>query len=323
MNIDRRRLVAAGATLAALPSIGLAQGYPDKPVRLVVGFGPGSGADTIARVLADTLAERLKVSVVVENREGAGGLIGAASVAKATPDGYTLLLGASPMTVSPHMQASPPFDAVRDFVPIVKVAELPLLLITHPGAPYKTLKELVVHAKQNPGKLSYATSGKGSPSHLGIELIRQATGIEVVPVPYKNVGQAMTDALSGTVSFYFPGLPGALPQVRSGKALALALGATARSQRLPEVPTVSEELGIQGLEVITWYGLMAPAGTSRAVTDRLATEMLKVMEMPETRDKLQATGSDPVVAGAEEFAAQVRMDNAKYAKVVSELGLKD
>ena len=297
--------------------------YPDKPIRLVVGFGPGSGADTIARVVAERLAERLKVSVIVENREGAGGSIGTAFVAKAPADGFTLLLGASPMTVTPHMQAAPAYDPVKDFVPIIKVAELPLLLITSTNAPYKTLKELVSYAKQNPGKLSYATSGLGSPSHLSVEMIKQSTGIDVVSIPYKNVGQAMTDALAGTVSFYFPAISSALPQVKAGKARGLAIGATKRSSKLPEVPTLSEELGTGGLEVITWYGVFAPAGTPRDITAKLYSELARVMEMPETRDKLSATGVDVSVANSEEFAAQVGSDNARYGKKVRELGLKE
>jgi tripartite-type tricarboxylate transporter receptor subunit TctC len=297
--------------------------YPDKPIRLVVGFGPGSGADTIARVVAERLAERLKVSVIVENREGAGGSIGTAFVAKAPADGFTLLLGASPMTVTPHMQAAPAYDPVKDFVPIIKVAELPLLLITSPNAPYKTLKELVSYAKQNPGKLSYATSGLGSPSHLSVEMIKQSTGIDVVSIPYKNVGQAMTDALAGTVSFYFPALPSALPLVKAGKARGLAIGATKRSTKLPEVPTLSEELGTGGLEVIVWYGVLAPAGTPREITAKLHSELARVMEMLETRDKLSATGVDVSVANSEEFAAQVGSDSARYGKKVRELGLKE
>jgi len=315
------RVCAVLAATLALPAH--AQNYPDRPIRLVVGFGPGSGADTIARVLAERLAERLKVPVIVENREGAGGAIGATNVARSLPDGYTLMLGASPMTVTPHMQAAPGYDPVKDFVPIIKVAELPLLLITSPGSPYKSLKELIAYAKQNPRKLSYATSGKGSPSHLSVELIRQATGIEVVDIPYKNVGQAMTDALSGNVSFYFPGFPGALPQVRSGKARALAVGSVKRSPKLPEVPTLAEELGVSGLEVITWYGLFAPAGTPKEITARLATETARVMDQPDTREKLAATGVDVVVVAGEEFAAEVRSDNSRYGKLVRELGLKE
>jgi tripartite-type tricarboxylate transporter receptor subunit TctC len=323
MTIDRRHFSAAAAATALLPSLGWAESYPDRPIRLIVSFGPGSAADSIARVIGERLSERLHVPVVAENREGAGGAVGTAVAAKSAADGYTLLMGASPMTVAPHMISSAGFDAVRDFVPIYKVAQVPLLLITRPDAPYKTLKQLVEYARQNPGKLNYATSGNGSPSHLGVEMIRQATGINVVAVPYKNVGQAMADVLAGTVSFYFPALPGALPQVRGGKARALALGATERSPKLPEVPTVFEETGVHGLEVITWYGLMAPRGTPEAVTAKLQAEMARVMEGADTREKLVSTGVDVAVANAGDFAQQVRADDSRYGKLIRDLGLKE
>ena len=181
---------------------------------MLVGFGPGSGADTVARIVADKLGERLKVGVLVENREGAGGAVATTAVARAAPDGYTLLMAASPMTISPYMQANPAYDPVKDFVHIMKVAELPSLMVASPDAPYKSLKEMVAYARLNPGKLSYANSGIGSSSHLNVELIRLGTGINDVPVPYKNNGQAMTDTLAGTTSFNFPALPTAIPLCR-------------------------------------------------------------------------------------------------------------
>jgi tripartite-type tricarboxylate transporter receptor subunit TctC len=300
-----------------------AQPFPQQPIRLVVGFGPGSGADAIARVLAEGLGEQLKIAVVVENRDGAGSAIATAYVAKAPPDGYTLLLGATTMTVSPHLQATAPYDPVRDFVPIIKVAELPLLMIAAPDAPFKTLKELVAYAKSNPGKLNYATSGKGSPSHLGVELIRKAAGIDVRDVPYKNVGQAMTDVISGQVSFYFPAVTGAAPHVKSGRVKGLAIGAAKRSSQFPEVPTVAEEIGAQGLEVITWYGLLAPAGLPKEIATRLYTETTKVIESTDARGRILKTGADVVLDSPEEFAAQIRSDNVKYGKLIRELGLKD
>jgi tripartite-type tricarboxylate transporter receptor subunit TctC len=322
MALARRHFCAAAAA-AFTPAFARAQVYPDRPLRLIVSFGPGSGADSIGRILAERLADRLHVPVVIENREGAGGAVGTAAAAKAPADGYTLLLGASPMTVAPHMLSAAGYDAVRDFVPIYKVAQLPLLLITRPDAPYKSLKQLVEYAKQHPGKLNYATSGNGSPSHLSVELIKQATGIDVIAVPYKNVGQAMTDALAGVVSFYFPAFPGALPQVRGGKARALAIGATRRSPQLPEVPTIAEELGVRGLEVITWYGLMAPRGTPDALVSRLQAETARIMETADTRDKLASTGVDVVVANSADFAQEVRADDARYAKLIRDLGLKE
>ena len=318
LTILMTALAAAGTTGSAF-----AQSYPQRPIRIIVGFGPGSGADTIARILAEKLSEELKGSVIVENREGAGGAIGTASVAKAPADGYTLLLGATTMTVSPHLQATAPYDAVNDFVPIVRVAELPLLMIAGPNAPFSSLKELVAHAKKNPGKLSYATSGKGSPSHLSVELIRRATNVDVVDVPYKNVGQAMTDVIGGQVSFYFPAVTAATPQVKSGKVKGLALGAKKRSSQLPDIPTVAEEIGTQGLELITWYGLLAPTGTPKDIVTRLNGATIKVMELPDTRERIAKTGADVAVASAEDFAKEIRADNAKYGKLIRDLGLKE
>lgn len=308
--------------LAVLTGNAMAQDYPQKPIRLIVPFGPGSGADTIGRIVAERLGEELKGTVVVDNREGAGGAIGAASAAKSVADGYTLLLGVTTTVVSPHLQANAPYDPVKDFAPVAKVAELPLLMIAAPDAPYKSLKELIVYAKQNPGKLTYATSGKGSPSHLSVELIRRATGIEVVDVPYKSVGQATTDLISGQVSFYFPAVTGATQFVQSGKARGLALGATKRSPALPDVPTVEEETGIKGLEVITWYGIVAPAGTPKPIIDRLSAATLKIMASSDVQQQIRKTGADVAVAGAEEFGTLIRADSAKYGKLISDLGLR-
>jgi tripartite-type tricarboxylate transporter receptor subunit TctC len=321
-SIFLKTLGAAALGFALAASAG-AQTYPQRPIRLIVTFGPGSGADTIGRILGERLSEQLKTAVVVENREGAGGAIGAAVAARAPADGYTLMLGATTMTVSPYMQTAPQYDPVKDFVPIIKVAELPLMMIAGEGAPYKNLKELVDYARANPGKLTYATSGKGSPSHLGIELIRQATHIDVRDVPYKNVGQAMTDTLSGQVSFYFPAVTGALAQVTAGKARGLAIGATQRSSQAPEVATVAEQLGISGLEVITWYGLFAPQGTPKEIVDRLYAETAKIMESEEVRGRIRKTGADVALAAPQAFAAQVRADTEKYSKLVRDLGLKE
>jgi tripartite-type tricarboxylate transporter receptor subunit TctC len=308
--------------LAALSGSVYAQDYPQKPVRLIVPFGPGSGADTIGRIIAERLGEELKGAVVADNREGAGGAIGATTAAKSPPDGYTLMLGVTTTVVSPYLLATAPYDPVKDFVPIAKVAELPLLMITASNAPYKSLKELIAYAKKNPGKLTYATSGKGSPSHLSVELIRRATGIDVVDVPYKSIGQATTDLLSGQVSFYFPAVTGATQQVLSGKARGLAIGATKRSQVLPDVPTVEEETGVKGLEVITWYGFLAPTGTPKPIVDRLSAAVLKVMASNDVQEKIRKTGADVSIGNADEFGALIRSDSAKYGKLISDLGLK-
>lgn len=323
-SLRSRALAAATVGLALLCNTAIAQaGYPDRPIRLIVTFGPGSGADTIARIIGEKLSQQLNVAVTVENREGAGGAIGATVAARAPADGYTLMLGATTMAVSPWLQAKPPYDPAKDFVPIVKVAELPLMLVAAESAPYKSLKELVAYARANPGKLTYATSGKASPSHLGVEMIRQATKIDVRDVPYKNVGQAMTDTLSGQVSFYFPAVTAALPQLGAGKLRGLALGAVQRSTQAPEVPTVAEETGVKGLEVITWYGLFAPAGTPKEITDRIYVESARLVATEDARNRLRKTGADVALAGPQEFAATVRTDSAKYSKLINDLGLKE
>lgn len=322
-----RRMVGVAAGMLGLgvqPAVHAADpAYPQRPVRLMVSFGPGSGADAIARIVADGLADTLKTSVVVENREGAGGAIGTAAAARAPADGYTLMLGLSTMTVSPHMQATAGYDPVRDFVPIVKLAELPLLLVTSADAPYRSVAELVAEARRQPGRLTYATSGKGSPSHLSIALIQQATGIDVRDVPYRNVGQALTDVVTGQVSFYFPGVTGAVPHVKAGRMRALAIGATRRSTQLPDVPTLAEALGVQGLEVITWYGLFAPAGTPADVLERVQTAAAAMIANPSIRERIAKTGADIAVAPAPEFAREVQADNARYGKLIRSLGLRE
>lgn len=314
-------LVAALCASALAPA--LAQQYPDRPVKVILPFGAGSGTDTVGRILTEKLSERMKQSFVVDNREGAGGSVGVAAAARSPNDGYTLLFGVPTMTVSPHMQAQPLFDPVKDFIPIVKVAEQPLMLVTANTSPYKNLKELVAHARANPGKLTYATSGKGSPSHLGIELIRQATKIDVRDVPYKNTGQAMTDTIAGHVSFYFPGVSAALPNVKGGKLRPLAIGAARRYADAPDVPTVTEELGVSGLNVLTWYGFFAPAGTPREIVTRLAAEVTRIMELPDVKERIAKAGASVTVAGPEAFAAEVSADSTKYGKLVKELGLKE
>ncbi len=323
---SRRAALAAGAA-AAFVAAGIAsaqaQPYPQRPIRLMVSFGPGSGADAIARIVAEGLAEQLKVGVVVENREGAGGAIGTAAAARAPNDGYTLMLGLSTMTVSPHMQATPSYDPVKDFTPIIKLAELPLLLVCGMDAPFRTLAELVAEARRQPGKFTYATSGKGSPSHLSIEMIRQSTGIDVRDVPYRNVGQALTDVVTGQVSFYFPGITGAAPHVTGGRLRALAIGATRRSAQLPDVPTLVEALGVQGLEVITWYGLFAPTGTPAEVLARVHSAAAAAMATPAIRERILKTGADIALAPGAEFAREVQNDDARYGKLIRSLGLKE
>lgn len=321
MKIPLRSMAAGLFALAGLCGAAHAQNYPTRPVNLVITFGPGSGADTIGRILADGLASEIGTSVVVENRAGAGGAVGAAYAARAAADGYTLMLGATPMTVAPHMQAQATYDAVKDFVPIIKVAELPLMMIASRQAPFDSFPALVEYARSHPGALTYATSGKGSPSHLSVEMLRKAIGIDVRDVPYSSGSQAMADTLGGQVSFYFPAITAALAQVNGGAAQALVIGAKQRSEKAPDVPTIREATGAEGLEVITWYGLFAPAGTPQAIVDKVHAAAARVMQNPQIRDRIAKTGADVAVSGPGEFAQEVKMDDARYAKLVRELSL--
>jgi tripartite-type tricarboxylate transporter receptor subunit TctC len=314
-------LACGVSAMACAPAA--AQGYPSKPIRLIVAYGPGSGADIIARILSEKLAERLKTSVMVENREGAGGAIGTLAAARSPADGYTVLLAPTTLTVSPHMQNPQQYDAIKDFAPIARVAVLPMAIVTTPNAPYKDVKELIDYAKANPGKLSYATSGKGSPSHLEMELLRKRYGLDVRDVPYKNVGQAMTDTISGQVSFYFPTFPSALPHITSGRVRGLANGAVKRSEQAPALPTLSEELGLPNYEASVWYGLVAPAGVPQEVVSKLSAEVLKVLESPQVRQQIAKTGAEVSPMDTQKFTAFVASENTKWGGLVKELGLKE
>jgi tripartite-type tricarboxylate transporter receptor subunit TctC len=307
-----------GATAA---STAAAQAWPQRPVRLIVGYAPSSGADTLARITADRLSEQMKASFVVENRPGAAGSIATTAVAKAAPDGYTLLFGLIPLTITPHMQRVPPYDPVADLTPVAKVAELNSVMVAPVNAPYKNLKELVAYAKQNPGKLNYATSGKGSPSHLGIELIRQATQIDVRDVPYRDGGQAMADVISGQVGFFFAAISATIPHIRSGRVNGLAIGAVQRSEQLPEVQTVAEQLGIKGLEFTTWYGVLGPAGLPQEIVARLHKGLAAATATPEMSDRVTKAGARVNFVPPPEFGAEIKANSERFGKLVRDLNL--
>ena len=299
-----------------------AQAYPSRPIKLVVAYGAGGGTDIVARILAERLTEQMKVSVVVENREGAGGAIGTTMVARSPADGYTILLAPTTLTVSPSLQATPAYDPIRDFTPITRVCVQAMAIITTPDAPYRSFGDLLAYAKANPGKLSYGTSGKGSPSHLEMEMIKRMRGLDIQDVPYKTFSQAIADTMSGQISFYFPTFPAALPHIRSGKVKALAVGSAARTAQAPEIPTIAEELAVPGYETSVWYGIVAPAGVPAEVVRRLHAEISLALEVPDVRERIARTGAEISVAGPEAFAAQVRNETTKWSKLVRDLDLK-
>jgi len=298
----------------------LAQAFPSNPVRIVVPFGPGSGADIIGRILADKLSEQMSARVFVENRDGAGGSIGSTQVAGAQPDGHTLLLIPSSFTVS--LLPTPPYDPVKDFTAISKLAALPLVVVAGADAPFKTLSELVNYARANPGKLSYATSGKGASSHLEFELIKHRYKLNIPDVPYKSFGQAITDTISGQVSFYFAALPATLPHIRSGKVRGIAMGGLQRSEQAPDVPTIAESLNLPGYEASVWYGVLAPVGTPRNIISQIDGQIAAALKSSEVQQRLLKGGVVVSYASSEKFGATVAEETAKWRKLIDELGLR-
>jgi tripartite-type tricarboxylate transporter receptor subunit TctC len=287
----RHVLSLALATLAALPGLAAAQSpYPSKPIRLVVPFTPGGVTDTSGRLIAEQLSKRLGQQVIVDNKPGASGNIGTQQVAAAEPDGYTVLLGFDgTLTINPHVFDKVPFNAVRDFAPIGKIGDAVLILVSHPAVAAKTLQDVIALSKTQTGGLSYGTSGTGGTPHIAGELLKQRTGANLVHVPYKGGGQALTDVLGGNIPLVYTAVAGAQAHVKSGKLHAVAVSSAQRSKSLPDVPTFIEA-GITDFDINSWVGLLAPAKTPKAIVDRLTTELNAVLNDPQNRDKLNLMG---------------------------------
>jgi len=309
--------------LALSSALAWAQDYPSKPVRMVVGFPPGGGTDVVARILQPRLTELLGQTIVIDNRPGATGTVAAGQVAKSTPDGYTIMMGhVSVNAIAPSLFANLPYDVNRDFAPIALAASVPHLVVVHPSLPVTTLKELVAYLKAQPGKLTYPSAGNGSMPHLAGEVFQAMAGVKMVHVPYKGSGQSMQDLLGGQHLVAFDTMPASAPHVRSGKLRAVAVSTAQRVPSFPEVPT-AEEAGVPGYVVTTWYGLFAPAGTPTPIVGRLHAEMVKAMQTPDVRARLEGIGADGSVSRSpEEFAVLVRADTARYAKIVKEIGIR-
>jgi tripartite-type tricarboxylate transporter receptor subunit TctC len=309
--------------LAFLATPAGAQDFPGKPVRMVVGFPPGGGTDVVARIIAPTLSEGLGQPVVIENRPGATGTAAAGMVAKSPADGYTIMMGhVSVNAIAPSLFANLPYDVSKDFAPIAIAASVPHLIVIHPSLPVNSLKEMISYLGQQPGKFSFPSAGNGSMPHLAGEFFASLAGVKLLHVPYKGSGQSMQDLLGGQHLVAFDTMPASAPHVRSGKLHALAVSSAARLPAFPGVPT-AEEAGLAGYQVTTWYGVFAPAGTPPAIVGRLHREIVKAMQAPETRSKLEGIGADGTVSRSpEEFAALVRSDTARYAKIVKDIGLK-
>ena len=294
--------------------------YPSRPVRFILPFPPGGPTDILGRLISERLTAQLGQPVVTENRGGAGGNVGAEAAAKSAPDGYTIVLVAPSLAISPTLYAKLNYDPVKDLAPISLVATVPNVVVTQTAHP-ATLRDFIAAAKAKPGGMNFGSGGSGTSNHLAGELFNILTGAKLTHVPYKGVNLAMQDVLAGRIDFVVIGVPAAAPHVKSGKLRALAVIAPQRLPALPEVPTVAEA-GLPGFEVTTWYGILAPAGTPRPIIARLNTELIKVMHSPEMKERLAGIGTDPVTSTPEEFAQYIQSEIAKWGDVIRKAGLK-
>ena len=320
-NLRQLALTSVAITLALGTAEALAQTYPSKPVRLIAPSSAGGPVDLIARVTAQGLSDTLKQQFVIENRVGAAGLIGAELVAKAPPDGYTLLFGFSgPLAIVPNLNTNTPYDPVADFVAVSQTAAAPYVLLTHPSVPAKNVKELVALAKARPGKMHFGSGGVGVGIHMASELFAYVAGIKLVHVPYKGAAPAMTAVMSGEVDMMFNAIPPTLPAIRDGRVRAIAIGSDKRTDLLPGVPTVRES----GIDFSTegWYGIVAPKGTPQAVIDTLYKAIVKTMASPEIKANMAKQAVDPSATTPEAFAKFIRSENVRWAKVIKAAGIK-
>ena len=305
---------------AQAPGIGV-QPYPVKPIRVVVGFAGGGAAEIAARIVGQAYTERWGQQIVIDPRPGAGGNIASEIVAKAPPDGYTLLVCAFAFTVNPSLFAKLPFDTQKDFAPLALFAYTANFLTVHPSVPARSLKEFIALAKARPGQLTFGSAGNGTASHLAGELLNSMAGIKLLHIPYKGSGLAHTDLLGGRISSAFPGVAISLPHIRAGRLRAVGVTGLKRAESLPEVPTISES-GLQGFEVISWYGLLAPAATPVDIVQRLNGELNRALQEPGSAERLKALGMDPLHTTPAEFESFIRRELEKWGKVIKAVGVR-
>ncbi len=316
-------MIAAAVVAATLAGgVSAAESWPSKPIRFVVPFAPGGSTDLLARFLAQHLAAPLGQTVVVDNRAGAGGVIGAEIAARAPADGYTIVLGsAGPLTINPNIRDKVPYDTLRDFEPITLATVSPFTLVVHPSSPAKSVKELIALARARPGELNYGSAGNGSVGHFSTEQFMALTGTKLLHVPYKGAGPAVTDLLGGRLNLMFENLPTILPHVRSGKLRMLAVGTKQRSALAPEFPTIVEE-GVPGYDSATVFGVLAPAKTPPAVIVRLNREMVKILRSAEGKTALATRGLQAVGSTAQEYRAQIRDEFTRYGRIAKAANIR-
>jgi tripartite-type tricarboxylate transporter receptor subunit TctC len=311
------RLALAAAAFALAPCIAHGQAYPSKPIRWIVPFPPGGSTDILARVVGQKLTEAWGQPVVIENKGGAGGTIGATEVARARANGYTLLMGAIHHTIASSVYPSLPYDFLRDFAPVTVVAIVPNVLVVNPSVPAKSVPELITYAKANPGKLTYGSAGVGTAHHLIGAKFNLEAGVDIVHVPYKGSAPAVTDLVSGQVLMMYDTVASALPHIKAGKLRPLAVATPKRSVALPDVPTIAEA-ALPGFEVTTWFGLLVPAKTPKEIAAKLHDEVVKILNMPDVKKRLLEAGAEPVGNTPEEMAAQIKNETESFAKIVKQ-----
>lgn len=314
--------LATGVVASIVPLAHAQETWPAKPVRIVVPYPPGGASDITARMLAQKLTETWNQQVVVDNRPGANGIVALEHVAKQPPDGYTLLFAnLGPNAINPAVYAKLPYDPVKDFTPITLTTVVPQVIVAAPGFEAKTLKQMLDYARANPGKVNYGTGGNGSANHLGVELMAGLAGVQLTAVAYKGDAPAMTDTMAGVVQLSMPTVPAALPQIKAGKLVPLAVGSKTRVAALPDVPTIAEA-GVPGYESVSWGGLMGPGGMAPALVNRINADVVKALRSPDLADKLGSTGAVIVAEGPQEFAAFLAAEIRKWDGVAKKAGIK-
>ncbi len=319
-SCERRMLFKCAGALAVLALAGplLAQApYPNKPIRIIAPVQPGGGVDLVARTIADRLGRVLGQSIIVENQSGGGGIVGSQATARAAPDGYTLMVGYVGTHGTNPAVRKLPYDAIKDFTPIAMVGGTPNVLVVPPSVPVNTLREFIQYVKANPGKLSYGSAGPGTLTHLAMEQLKVAADLDVVHVPYRGIGPAITDILGGQTQALFPGLAAGLPHIKAGKMKPLAVTGLRRHRLLPDVPTF-EELGYKGFDGVQWYGIVGPANLPPAIVKLLNDEINKLLDNPELRERLSGEALEPMPMSPEQFGAYMRDDIAKWSRLAKE-----
>ncbi len=315
------RMVAAGVLMVLAGTVAAQQAYPDRQVRIIVPYAPGSSLDVLGRLVGQKLTESWGKPVIVDNRPGGNTVIGSEALVKSPPDGYTLLLVVNTHAIIPNLLPKLPYDAIKDFAPVATVTSTEIVLVLHPSVPANSLQEFIALAKSRPGKLNYASAGAGSTTHLSAEMFNMMAGVKMQHIPYKGAGPAITDLVGGQVQLFFTAPIVTIAHIKTGKLKVIAISGETRLPSLPQVPTFTEA-GLPGFDVKVWYGVLAPAGTPKAIIERLSSGLAKVMAMADFKESLASQGMEPFVSTPEQFGALIKADVSKYAKVIKTSGIK-